>query len=514
MGTNLHDGGTTPSPPLPWTSLRECHGKASASRELAEIVGRCYTDPLQFVRIMFPWGEGSLAGMSGPRAWQETFLCDLGNTIRSRDFDGVNPVAPILMSTVSGHGVGKSALVAWLCLWIMATRPGAKGVVTANTGTQLQSKTWAELGKWQRLCLVGHWFTFSSGDRSMHLKAKSHPEGWKVEAITWRIEQSEAFAGLHCVDSTPFFIFDEASAIPDKIFEVADGGLTDGEPMMFLFGNGTRNTGRFRETFGKLRHRWDTRQIDSRTVEGTNKALFAQWAQDHGEESDFFKVRVRGMFPSSATTQFISEADVDRGIALRVDDADVRHMPLLFGVDVARFGDDDSCLVVRRGRKVKSITAWSGKDIMQVAALVAREIDAQNPDAVFVDGCGLGAGVIDRLRSLGYHQVIDVQSAEKPTDTASRCANLRAEMWSALREALKSGVDLPDDQKLRDDLISPDYSYDGHDNLLIESKKSMKARGLASPDRGDALALTYAFPVAPRDKGARCNLDGPVNWRA
>ncbi|MBF0339444.1 MAG: terminase [Magnetococcales bacterium] len=482
--------------------------------ELASLVGGYYDDPLMFVRVMFPWKEpGTLANQTGPRAWQEKFLADLGAMVRSRRFNGLDPVQPILMSVVSGHGVGKSALVAWICLWIMATRPNCKGIVTANTSIQLQSKTWSELGKWVKLCRIGHWFGYSSGDRSMVLKSIFSPESWRVEAITWRIEQSEAFAGLHCVDSTPFYVFDEASAIPDKILEVADGGLTDGEPMMFLFGNGTRNTGRFKETFGKLRHRWDTRQIDSRTVEGTNKELFAQWEADHGAESDFFKVRVRGMFPASATTQFISEGDVDNSIALTVEDANVAHMPLIFGVDVARFGDDDSCLVARRGRKVMELIPWSGLDTMQLASMVAREIDKQHPDAVFVDGCGLGAGVVDRLRSLGYHQVIDVQSAASPNDPKAKCGNLRAEMWSSMRDAIKVGLDLPDEQRLKDDLIGPDYFYNANDELMIESKKSMKARGLASPDRGDALAMTYAYPVRSTGRSTTPTTRPARNWR-
>lgn len=483
----------------------------SPSQELAYLVGQYYDDPLGFVRVMFRWGTGQLENEHGPREWQEDFLFDLGKKIKSRHFDGTNPVAPVLMAVASGHGVGKSAVVAWLCLWIMATRPNSKGVVTANTSNQLQSKTWAELGKWKKLCLVGHWFNYSCGERSMVLKSDVNSEFWRVEGVSWRLEQPEAFAGLHCIDATPFFIFDEASAIPDKILEVADGGMTDGEPMMFMFGNGTRNTGRFKETFGKLRKYWDTRQIDSRTVEGTNHALFKEWENIHGVDSDFFKVRVRGMFPSASTTQFIPEDDVDRCIALNVDDAHVEHMPLVFGVDVARFGNDESCLLVRRGRKILSITSWSGKDTMQLAALVAQEINKQKPDAVFVDGCGMGAGVVDRLTSLGYTQVVDVQAASKPNDESLKCGNLRAEMWSNMREALKAGLDIPNDTRLKDDLIGPDYFYNNHDLLMLESKESMKKRGLASPDRADALAMTYAHPVAVRN--ASTSPRPARNWR-
>src|SRR5690606_38058731 len=158
--------------------------------------------------------------------------------IRLRNFDDLKPVDPILFSTVSGHGVGKSAEVGWLTDFIRSTRPYSKGVVTANTGAQLQTKTWAEIVKWGRRSITASWFRITSGRGAMKIVHRRHPEEWRLDGMMWQEHNAEAFAGLHAANSTPYFIFDEASKTPRIILENAQGGLTDGEPMIFLFGNG------------------------------------------------------------------------------------------------------------------------------------------------------------------------------------------------------------------------------------------------------------------------------------
>lgn len=219
-----------------------------ADIQIAQLIGDTYHDPLAFVLLAYPWGEpGELAGFKGPDHWQRAFLLDLGAEVRARGFDGIHAVAPIRMTTASGHGIGKSTLVAWIVNWIMSTRPHCQGTVTANTYQQLDTKTWAAILRWNHLSVTGSWFV-TTGTQIYH---KDHPATWFCAAQSCREENSEAFAGQHAATSTSFYLFDEASAIPDQIFEVAEGGLTDGEPMLFLFGNPTRNTGKFyRATFG------------------------------------------------------------------------------------------------------------------------------------------------------------------------------------------------------------------------------------------------------------------------
>lgn len=475
---------------------------------LTEDMGRFFDDPLGFVEYAFTWGQGEIADLVGPRPWQAAFLKDVGCQVSDRGFDGKTPVAPILMSTASGHGIGKSALTAWLILWVLSTRPGSKGIVTANTADQLRTKTWAELGKWWRRSITRHWFDYSHTRGNMSLVAHEAPETWRVDAMTCREEQSESFAGLHAADSTPFYIFDEASAVPDTVWDVAMGGLTDGEPMFFAFGNPTRSSGRFFETHHRLKHRWTRRQIDSREVDGTNHALFSEWVADFGEDSDFVRVRVKGRFPQAGSLQFIPHDLV--GLAQTVTPVVLASDPLVLGVDVARFGDDQSVIAFRRGKDARSI-GWErhrGLDTMELAGRVAESITHLRPSGVFVDEGGVGGGVVDRLRQLG-HPVVGINFGGRSSGASliaqgasgERYINKRAEMWGALRAWLKSGGAIPADADLATELSSVEYGFAADGSIQLERKEEMKRRGLASPDLADALALTFAHPVAPFGSG-------------
>ena len=468
---------------------------AQPDLDLADAIADFYADPLGHVLFSYPWGKGPLDGFDGPDQWARDFLTELGREVRFRRFDGKTAVDPIQFSTASGHGIGKSALTAWLIRWIMDTRPHAKGIVTANTAEQLRTKTWAELAKWHHMGITKSWFTLNAGGGSMNMYHNDHRETWRVDAQTCREENSEAFAGLHSAQSTPFYIFDEASAVPDKIFEVREGGLTDGEPMTFDFGNPTRNTGRFFENMqGRFRHRYIRRHIDSRDVKITNKRLFEQWIDDYGIDSDFVKVRVLGQFPSAGELQFIPSADVQACIGLEVSVQP--HDPLVMGVDVARFGNDQSVIYLRQGRDAESqgIHKFRGLDTMQFAAKVAEIAGQAHPDTIFIDGGGVGGGVVDRCRQLAL-DVVEVNFGSKATQPGYR--NMRAQMWGNLRDAIRDGIRLPDDPDLFSDLTSLEYGYTLRNEIQLESKEDAKKRGLPSPDLADALALTYALPVYP-----------------
>ena len=461
-----------------------------------------YDDPLGHVMYSYPWGSGQLKGRDGPQEWQEEFLIDVGNAVRNSGFDGLNPVDPIHYSTASGHGIGKSTEVAWIIRWIMDTRPMAGGIVTAMTNEQLRTKTWAELAKWHSMGITKHWWTLTSGKGSLSYYHKDHPEQWRCDAQTSREENSEAFAGLHRATSTPFYIFDEASGIPDKIFEVREGGMTDGEPMTFDFGNPTRNTGRFFQNMeGKFRNRYNRRWIDSRDVEQTNKRLFDQWLEEYGEESDFFKVRVRGMFPDAGSLQLIPMSSYEDNTNLDVTVGP--HDPLVMGVDVARFGDDRSVIWLRQGRDAESQNDFKHQmftkmDTMQLAARVVEIANTRHVDAIFIDGGGVGGGVIDRVRQLGV-DCIEINFGGKATQHGMY--DLRSQMWSNLSKALEAGVRLPENEDLRTDLTGAEYGYTLKNDLKLESKEDMKKRGMASPDLADALALTYVMPVHPNRPG-------------
>jgi hypothetical protein len=327
-----------------------------------------------------------------------------------------------------------------------------------------------------------------------------HEKTWRIDAVPWSESNTEAFAGLHNEGKRIIVVFDEASAIPDIIWETTEGALTDAntEILWFAFGNPTRNTGRFKECFGRLRHRWKTRQIDSRTVAITNKDQIAQWVADYGEDSDFVRVRVRGVFPRAGSMQFIDGERVEAAQTRQVDVPPGE--PLVIGVDVARFGDDQSVIAFRRGRDARSIP-WitlRGLDTMQVAAKVAEAAQVRRAQTIFVDEGGLGAGVVDRLKQLGI-RCIGVNFGSSPSGfnlgEGVKVRNKRAEMWAGAREWLRNGA-IPADQELAADLTGVEYGFDADNAIQLERKEHMKRRGLASPDKGDALALTFAFPVS------------------
>lgn len=396
-----------------------------------------------------------------------------------------------------------SALTAWIILWVLSTRPMSKGVVTANTATQLETKTWAELSKWKNRAINGKWFEVRTGRGSMRIFHKLHPEIWRCDAQTCREENSEAFAGLHAVSSTPFYIFDEASAVPDKIWEVAEGGLTDGEPMMLVFGNPTRHDGTFFEIFHKLRHRWIRRQIDSRDVRFPNKIQIQQWIDDYGEDSDFVRVRVKGTFPRASAMQFIDTETVaearTREAAFLIED------PLIAGLDLARGGEALNVIQFRRGmcarhtaESVPATIVIPGEQTRDSMRLVSKVMDVARrfkPDVWFVDGTGMGGPICDRLRQLNL-MVEEVNFGSAAPDP--HYANRRAYMWGQMREWLYHGGAIDDLEDLATDLSAPQYGHNRRDQLLLESKEAMEKRGIASPDRGDALALTFATPVLPK----------------
>lgn len=451
----------------------------------------------------FPWGEvgTDLALHPGPDTWQIQILTEIKDGLRTMQ-------GAIQEAVASGHGPGKSALVAWLILWALSTFADTKGVVTANTEVQLRTKTWPELAKWHRLFIARHWFNFTA--TALYSADPDHEKTWRVDAIAWSERNTEAFAGLHNQGKRIVVIFDEASAIPDVIWETTEGALTDADTEIIwcAFGNPTRNTGRFRECFGRYRHRWHTHQVDSRTARLTNKTQIQQWIDDYGEDSDFVRVRVRGVFPRAGSMQFIASDVAEAAMTDEREVSGTLEDALIFGVDVARFGDDQSVIYFRRGRDARSIPPIKlrGVDTMTLAARVMDEAKNRQPDAIFVDGGGVGGGVIDRLRML-HQPVIEVQFGGKPDRSQNSqdgqviYANKRAEMWGLMRDWLRGGW-IPNDLDLLADLTGVEYGYvlkDGLDAIQLEKKADMKKRGLASPDSADALALTFAYAVAPSD---------------
>lgn len=490
---NLFDGGLDKRSP------------AYARQFLAESLIEFTHDPLGHVLFAYPWGVAgtALADETGPDEWQREQLDDIGYRFRKSERTGI--YEPVRQARASGHGIGKSAEVSWLIEWGVQTYPDARGVVTANTDTQLRTKTWAELAKWHGMLhpLLREQFALTA--TAIYSTAPGHEKTWRIDAIPNSKSNPAAFAGFHNAGKRGIIIFDEASEIDDIIWDTTEGATTDAdtEILWAVYGNPTKNTGRFKEVcIGKFRHMWDFERIDSRLVKRTNKALLDSWIAAWGLDSDFVRTRVTGHFPRVGSMQLIGSDVVasarERDIGYIASDA------LIAGLDVARFGDDASVLQPRRGRDARTIPVkrWRGTDTMTLAGDVALWCAQFNPDALFVDVGGVGAGVYDRLLQLNVRNVFAVNFGGSGgvvnfNGISVKTANKRASMWCMMREWLGGGA-IADSPELEADLTGVEYGFNSDDAILLESKQHMKARGLASPDDGDALALTFAEPVRPR----------------
>jgi hypothetical protein len=461
--------------------------------ELIEKVAEYEFDPLGYVEFAYDWGHADLENSPGPRVWQRSVLEELSKHLA----DPETRYQPFQGAAGSGHGIGKSALIGQVSNWGMSCFTDCKIVMTANTETQLLTKTMPEVGKWFKRAITGHWFKINA--TSIHSVDRGHEKDWRLDAITWSKNNTEAFAGLHNERKIIIVIYDEASAIDDAVWQVTEGALTDENTIIvwLVFGNPTRNTGRFKECFGKLRHRWKTWQIDSRTVEGTNKVQIQKWIDDYGIDSDFVKVRVRGMFPAASIKQFISIDDVDKAFGKELNPGSYDFAPKIIGVDPAWEGDDEFVISVRQGLHFKILRTFSKNDNdITAAGILAQICKDEEPDAVFIDG-GFGTGVVSAGKTLGFDWTI-VWFSEASNDEG--CLNKRAEMWKLARDWLKAGGAIPADPMLHQELIGPNTVARLDGKIQLESKRDMKERGERSPNRADSLVLTFAHPVQKKPK--------------
>jgi len=473
-------------------------------------------DPYTFCMYAFPWRVKNtpLANRDGPNKWQTEELKKLGAHIREnleRVARGENPTV-YKCGVASGRGIGKSAFVAMVTCWFMSCVVGGTSVISANTDAQLTGKTFAEIGKWISMSINSYFFErtqkkitpteWFAAELRKALKIDSGK--YFCQGLLWSEDSPDSFAGEHSSIGM-LLIFDEASGIPQKIFDVSDGFFTDLTPyrFFFCFSNPRKNTGPFFEIFHKYRNYWNTRQIDSRTVDGLDTAIFDEIIAKHGVDSDTAKVEVLGQFPSQGDSQFVSRqaiADAQIRELDRMDD----HAALVMGVDPARFGDDVTVIRMRRGRDARSypVIEMKSADNMRVANKVAEMIDEFEPDGVFIDS-GAGAGIIDRLRERGYvvHECGFGTESKDPT-----YVDHRTEIWAKMREWL-NGAMIDSNQFLITDLAAPEYEFVGReDKIKLESKEKMKKRGIASPNHADALALTFHLTLARYDsKLARKN---------
>lgn len=466
-------------------------------------------DPLGCVLFSFPWGEDELVDEPGPRGFQRKFLTELGDHLQ-------NPATrfkPFRKAVSSGHGIGKSALIGQIIHWAKSTCLDCKVLVTANTGDQLKTKTQPEISKWFRLAINKDWFDVHV--TSIKVNDAEHENSWRTDFATWSEDNPQAFAGAHNKGKRLVIIFDEASEISDSIYRTVEGALSDAntEIIWILFSQATRPDGAFYEAvFGNQRHRWRPEVIDSRTVEGINVEEINEAIAIYGESSDHVRVRWLGLFPLAGGGKFIDLELVTRAQKSRAQSLD--SDPLVAGVDFAWGGSDDNVIRFRKGLDGRSIPPIKvkGEFTKDPAVMVGKIVDVlsrtYNGDQVammFFDSAGIASSVQSGVRALGYKDRIMVVNfgADSPRP---HCAYFRDYMWDRMKQWMLDGGSIDLDHELAADMQKPVLVSDRMQRVKLESKEDMKKRlakmGLdsSSPDDGDAMALTFAFPVTKKKK--------------
>lgn len=434
-----------------------------------KLMKRYRSDPVLFSR--------EVIGIS-PDDWQ----CELLRAVADPEIRRV--------SCRSGHGVGKSTAVALAAVWHVLMRVPSKTVVTAPTSAQLFDACFAEMKNIAKRLKPP--FDDLLEIKSDRIELRSQPETTFISCRTSRQEQPEALAGVHA-DSV-LLLADEASGISPNIFEAASGSMSGHNATTVLTGNPTRNTGFFYDTHNRLKDDWYTMHVSCVDSPRVADDFVEDMKKRYSEDSPAYHVRVLGNFPPSEEDTVIPVALIDQ--AMNNDIKVHEDTPAIWGLDVARQGSDSSVLAKRQGPIVHPLTVWRNLDLMQLTGAVKAEYDAidnpaKRPVEIIVDSNGFGAGVLDRLRELDLPaRGLNVSERALQKETY---LNLRAELWFKIKSWLEGmDVKLPRDDALWAELAAPRYHFTSSGKLQVESKEAMKKRGVASPDRADAVALCLA----------------------
>jgi phage terminase large subunit len=457
----------------------------SPDQVFRDFVARYKSSPTLFVREVL---------QCEPDEWQAEFMDAIARGERR-------------VSVVSGHGTGKSTAAAWISIWYILFHYPVKIVITAPTASQLFDALFAEI---RRQCgslppaLAG--LLEATSDR---IVLKSSPTEAFISARTSSKDRPESLAGVH--SDHVMLICDEASGIPEEVFESAAGSMSGENAVTILLGNPTRTSGLFFKSHHELKDRWWTRRVSCLTSPRVSKDFIADMAQRYGENSNAYRVRVLGEFP-------ISEDDtlIGRGVVLDAMNRDITPSPTtpeVWGLDVSRYGNDRTALCKRKGPVVREIRTWRGLDLMQTAGQVIAEYNAmpvdQRPVEILVDSIGIGAGLVDRLREVGL-PVRGINVSES-SSTLSNCYRLRDELWKNVKDWLeKRDCKLPNDEDLLTDLTSCRYSFNSQGKLRVESKDDLKRRGFRSPDLADSLCLSLSSQAVTLSGGPSLSWGKPL----
>ena len=488
--------------------------------KLIQIYSKLIFKPLDFALFQYPWGaKGTpIHDAEGPDFWQQAVMLKYEDELNAR-LSGEKS-GSIRIAVRSGHGIGKGALSSWLIDHFISTRVDPQIVVTANTKPQLETKTWRELAKWTGMSKNNHWFKHTATAHYYNLDpAKEFT--WRANAIPWNKDRSEAFAGTH--DRAVLLLMDEASAIHNVIWEVAEGAMTTEDCVHIALGNPTLNTGAFHECFEsdyseifafdgktdadgmligdprcvKIKEgdgRWICFEVDSRFAKMSNKDEVAGQIARYGIESDFCRVRVRGKPPRGSTLILISPYLYEEASQRSVTEKDFYTEPRIMGIDPSEGGTDVSCICRRQGLAVSPFKTFSTRP-ERLAEIICREIEEWKPDAVFVDETGAGNTVMYILRQRGYAQLLYGVRGGNRSYEPQNYYNLRTEMYCLTKDWMEKGGGLPKDQELKEELCIHECALNLKDQYQLQDKREVHKNLGRSPNKADALALTFAGPV-------------------
>lgn len=488
-------------------------------------------DPVGFVYYAIPWGRKGTAfeHVREPRKWQLEDLRALADHIQEQAFRHENGL-PIKMwkeARSSGRGPGKSAKFGMVTLWHMSTHIGATSIITANTESQLRSRTFPEFAVWFGGSLLAHWWSLETmrivpaawlADLVKRLPEEGglgiDPKYWYVQGATWSEDNPNAFAGVH----NPYGLllgFDEAAGIPSKIWEVSEGFFTENNPYrMWLAASQMRNRqGRFFELFNdkQMGEGWDLRTLSTRGMDAVDQAIVEDQIRRYGEDSDFVRVEIMGLPPQTSEDQFIPW-DAVRAAQTNVLVADYGE-PLILGVDPAPRGK--TAWRFRQGRNARDCCgsatrgSWQGYDNVQIAEAILRLNETYNPDAICID-FGMGTGVIDYLKRKPWirGKIHEVKFGDSAHDKSSEYATHAIELWARMRDWLPGGMleqDSGEKGTLGHQLTDRGWRWSGREDnkKILETKDDMKRRGVASCDDADALACTFHINPPRREERSR-----------
>ncbi len=401
----------------------------------------------------------------------------------------------------SGHACGKSMIMAGALLHYMSCRPYPKILCTAPSKHQLYQVLWAELSKWHRkmLSIFGNQFMWTK-EKFFHRK---HPEEWFAAARTATKEKPEALQGFH----TDYVMrcIDEGSGVPEEVFDVLLGATGIIETKELMTSNPTRLDGQFYRAFHEDKKFYKTHTWNTEVSPYADPQYVPRMQSKYGIDSNIYRVRVLGLFPHRDSDSFIPY-DLAHSAVYR-DILPQDGMRKVFGVDVARYGEDETVIAIRHGDEFKPFHRLRQKSTMEVAGYVAHLANKELPQHIFVDVIGIGSGVFDRLEELGY-PVYAVNVAELPALNGAVYKRLRDELWGSMRDWLESRrgkmYDSPEGD-LVGQLTTPTYKFTSSGQIVLETKDEMKKRGVDSPNVADAHVMTFAMPTSEYTLPQRSN---------